>query len=82
MQEEIFNIIIALFCIRVFVVDIPDFLNHFGYDKYLHTKYGSWKVKPFNCITCLSIYTSIIMTTLLANPIYLTIYFLNKIIRE
>jgi len=79
---EFCNIIIALFCIRVFVVDIPEFLNHFGYDRFLDSEYGSWKVKPFNCTTCLSIYTSIIMATLLANPIYLTIYFLNKIIRE
>ena len=81
-MQEIYNIITALFCIRVFVVDIPDFFSHFGYEKLLHPKYGSWKVKPFNCTTCLTIYTSIIMTVLLANPTYLSIYFLNKLIRE
>jgi|TARA_R110000787_G_scaffold211149_1_gene320885 hypothetical protein len=75
---ETYNIIIALFAIRVFVDEIPDFIGS-GY--FIDEDYRTWKKKPFNCTNCLSIHTSIVMSLVLFNPIYLLIYFINKYIK-
>lgn len=75
---EAYNILIALFCIRVFVNDIPDFIGS-GY--FIDEKYGGWKMKPFNCSNCLSIHTSIVLAVVLVNPVYLSIYFINKYLK-